>query len=217
MTTTLDETELKTLKELLNSYMGKKTKPAFSMILGEDVEYSVRSMNLMHLQDIDGILLPFMNQEMCAIYLRADGDVTIGMLMFMHEEQALKLASKLLGKETPGPLDAMGRSSIAEVGNMLLAGSVLNAISDSTGFKIDCSVPGFAIESLGAILEDPIAEIAVRTNSLILAGVELPAVSSNTRVYLFLFFGLDDIKKLLAHAKEEQQEDGDDSNSGSAR
>lgn len=67
MMTSLSETELKTLKGLLNSYMRTKTMPAFSMILGEDVEYSVRSMNMLHLQDIDGILLPFMNQEMCAI------------------------------------------------------------------------------------------------------------------------------------------------------
>ncbi|MEM2141009.1 chemotaxis protein CheC [Nitrososphaera sp.] len=202
MTSSLNETELKTLKDLLNSYIGRKTKPAFSMILGEEVEYSVRSMNLMHLQDIDGILLPFMNQEMCAIYLRAEGDVRIGMLLFMQESQALSLAAKLLGKDTLDRLDSMGKSSLAEVGNILLAGSVLNAISDSTGFRIDCSVPGFAIESLGAILGDPIAEIAVRTNSLILAGVELYAPKSNVRVYIFLFFGLDDIKKLLAHAKD---------------
>lgn len=202
MMTSLNETELKTLKELLSSYIGKKTKPAFAMILGEEVEYSVRSMNLMHLQDIDGILLPFMNQEMCAIYLRAEGDVRIGMLMFMQEAQALSLAAKLLGKDTLEKLDAMGKSSLAEVGNILLAGSFLNAISDSTGFRIDCSVPGFAIESLGAILGDPIAEIAARTNSLILAGVELCAIKSNVRVYLFLFFGQDDIKKLLAHAKD---------------
>lgn len=200
--TSLSETELKTLKELLNSYIGTKTMPAFSMILGEDIEYSVRSMNMLHLQDIDGILLPFMSQEMCAIYLRAEGDVRIGMLLFMQEAQALTLAARLLGKDAMDRLDTLGRSSLAEVGNILLAGSFLNAISNSTGFRIDCSVPGFAIESLGAILGDPISEIAARTNSLILAGVELHSVKSNIRVYIFLFFGPDDIKKLLAHAKE---------------
>jgi chemotaxis protein CheY-P-specific phosphatase CheC len=203
MMSTLSELELKALKELLNSYIGTKTKPAFSMILGEDVEYSVRSMNLMHLQDMDGILLPFMNQEMCAIYLRAEGDVRIGMLLFMQEAQALRLAAKMLGKDTLDRLDAMGRSSLAEVGNILLAGSVLNAISNSTGFRIDCSVPGFAMESLGAILEDPISEIALRTNSLILAGVELHGTKSNTRVYIFLFFGLDDIKKILEYSAKQ--------------
>ena len=203
MMSTLSEPELKALKELLNSYIGTKTKPAFSMILGEDVEYSVRSMNLMYLQDMDGILLPFMNQEMCAIYLRAEGDVRVGMLLFMQEVQALRLAAKMLGKDTLDRLDAMGRSSLAEVGNILLAGSVLNAISNSTGFRIDCSVPGFAMESLGAILEDPISEIALRTNSLILAGVELYAPKSKTRVYIFLFFGLDDIKKILEHSAKQ--------------
>jgi chemotaxis protein CheC len=202
MMTSLSETELKTLKELLNSYIRTKTIPAFSMILGEDAEYSVRSMNMLHLNDIDGILLPFMNQQMCAIYLRADGDVRIGMLLFMQEAQALSLAARLLGKDTMDRLDTLGKSSLAEVGNILLAGSFLNAISNSTGFRIDCSVPGFAIESLGAILSDPISEIASRTNSLILSGVELRGLKSNVQVYIFLFFGPEDIKKLLAHAKE---------------
>jgi chemotaxis protein CheY-P-specific phosphatase CheC len=95
-------------------------------------------------------------------------------------------------------LDQIGRSSLAEAGKILLAGSFLNAISNSTGFRIDCSAPGFAIETLNTLIEDPLAEISAHASSLVLAEVDIFGVKSGITIHLFLIFTTEDTKKILS-------------------
>lgn len=194
----ISKQELGDLNDIFSSFIKSKTVPAFSMLIGEEAKYSIRGVREMNLRGVDDVVLPYMNEEMYGVYLKTEGDMRISMLCFMMEKQALKLAAKLNGKDSMESLDQMGRSSLAEAGNILLAGSFLNAISNSTGFRIDCSAPGFAIETLNTLIEDPLAEISAHTNSLVLAEVDIFGVKSGITIHLFLIFMTEDTKKILS-------------------
>jgi chemotaxis protein CheY-P-specific phosphatase CheC len=198
----ISKKELGNLSDIFSSFIKNKTVPAFSMLLGEDASYSIKSVKELSLKGVDDIVLPYMNEQMYGVYLKAEGEMRISMLCFMMEKQGLDLAAKLLGKDKVDVLDHMGRSSLSEVGNILLAGSFLNAISNWTGFKIDCSAPGFAIETLHTLIEDPVSEISADTKYLVMSEVDIVGAKSGITIHLFLIFRTADMKKILAKGEE---------------
>ena len=198
----ISKKELWDLNDIFSSFIKSKTLPAFSMLVGEDASYTIKSIKELSLKGVDDIVLPYMNEQMYGVYLKAEGDIRISMLCFMMEKQGLDIAAKLLGKDKVDILDPMGKSSLSEMGNILLAGSFLNAISNWTDFKIDCSAPGFAIETLHTLIEDPVCEISADTNYLVVLEVDIVGAKSGITIHLFLVFRTADIKKILAKGED---------------
>lgn len=197
----MNDNQLKKLYEIMNHSIGGKITQSMSMMLGETFKHDLRRVMKVEFSDIDHIVEPFVHQKMCAVYLKTEGDMRFGMLFFLPEHEAKALAARLLGKQQVDSIDAMGRSSISEVGNILLAGSFLNTISETTGFTMDCSAPGFAVENVKAVLGDPVAEVAARTDSLVVADAQLSA-ESGIKVHIVILVGVEDALKLLASTKE---------------
>jgi len=171
------------------------TSKSLANMTGEEYVYSFGRINEVKPEYVDQLLQLF-DEEVCAVYLRADGDVTVGMMMFLTHEQARQLARRLLGNNDLKELDSLGRSSISEVGNILFAGSFLNKISEFTGFKMNCSVPGLAIDSLQGIIEFPISDISSIESMMVIVESELYGKVTGTRIKLLIVMGVSDARKL---------------------
>ncbi len=176
------------------------TSKSLAMMTGEEYTYSFGRINEVKPNYLDQLVRLF-NEELCAVYLRADGDVTVGMMLFLTHEEARRLAQRLLGNNDLGELDSLGRSSISEVGNILFAGSFLNDMAKYTGFKMNCSVPGFAIDMIHGIIEFPISDIAARDNTLVMAESELVGKATGTRIKVLIVMGIADARKLAASTR----------------
>ncbi|AFU57959.1 putative chemotaxis protein cheC, inhibitor of mcp methylation [Candidatus Nitrososphaera gargensis Ga9.2] len=179
------------------SMLASGTSKSLAMMTGEEYTYSFGRINEVKPQYVDQLVQLF-NEELCAVYLRADGDVTVGMMLFLTHEQARQLARRLLGNNDLKELDILGRSSISEVGNILFAGSFLNDMAKYTGFKMKCSVPGFATDTIHGIIEFPISDIAATDNILVIAESELVGKITGTRIKVLIIMGITDARKLAA-------------------
>lgn len=201
MASTMTDNEMERLRCIIDRSMGTKITSALSMMLGETFKHDLSRLIEVEFTGIETIVEPFAHQRTCAVYLKTEGAIRFGMLFFLQENEAKVLAAKLLGKAEVENIDAIGRSSISEIGNILLAGSFLNSISESTGFQIDCSVPGFALENIRAIMGEPLAEVAATTDRLVVADAQLTSMSGISMRILVLV-GIEDALKLLSSSKE---------------
>lgn len=182
------------------SMLTSGTSKSLGMMTGEEYVYSFGRISEIRPEYIDQLVRLF-SEELCAVYLRADGDVTVGMLLFLTHEEARQLARRLLGNDDLRELDSLGRSSISEVGNILFAGSFLNDMSKYTGFKMNCSIPGFAIDTINSIIEFPISDISAVENMLVMSESELVGKVTGTRIKILIVMGITDARKLATSAR----------------
>ncbi|MEW6604443.1 MAG: chemotaxis protein CheC [Thermoproteota archaeon] len=195
----ISEAEIMNLGSTI-SMLTSGTSKSLTMMTGEEYVYSFGRISEVRPEYIDQLVRLF-SEELCAVYLRADGDVTVGMLLFLTYKEARQLARRLLGNNDLRELDSLGRSSISEVGNILFAGSFLNDMSKYTGFKMNCSVPGFAIDTISGIIEFPISDIAAVENMLVMSESELVGKVTGMRIKILTVMGITDARKLATSTR----------------
>jgi chemotaxis protein CheY-P-specific phosphatase CheC len=186
------------------SLLASETSKSLSMMSGEEYTYSFIGISEFKPEYIDELVQASAG-EICAVYVRAEGDITVGMMLFLAHEQAGRLAHRLLGSSDPAELNKLGRSSIAEVGNILLAGSLVNNMSRHTGFKMNCSVPGLAIDNIHGVIEFPINDISSVDEKSIIAESKLIGKQSNTTIRILIVIGASDARKLHSSMKNDDK------------
>lgn len=109
---------------------------------------------------IDDIYTTFnYNDNVFAVYIKGIGDVQLTLLLIIHTEYMKKLAEVLIGNAIGyEEVNELMLSAIAEFGNILLAGAFTNALTNFTGFRINCTAPGYANDTLSSIMEYIIAD-----------------------------------------------------------
>jgi chemotaxis protein CheY-P-specific phosphatase CheC len=171
------------------------TSSSLSLLAGEPYEYTfhtIREATDSYLENV----VKQSGEEVCAVYLRGEGDVTVGMMLFLTNRDARELAHRLLGRGDLGQLDSLGKSSISEIGNILFGGTFLNDMSKFTGFKMRCSMPGLAINNLRGIIQFPIADMSSIEDHLLLAESELAGTLSGIHIKILVIMGFEDARKL---------------------
>lgn len=111
--------------------------------------------------------------EMVGVYLLIDGDVYGQVILIFSLQEALYLVD-LLMDEPPGTtteLDDLGRSALAETGNLATA-YFLNELSMLTGSKVRPSPPAVMVDMLGAIFNVITAPIAAVSDQLLVVEAE---------------------------------------------
>lgn len=191
--------DLEKLHHIFNSFIVTKTIPSLSTILGETIEHNLRKIREIEIIDLEDVIPTFEDAiAMSAVYVKSDGDLRLGILLCLPEKDSKKLAAKMLGKTKMNRLTSIGRSSISEIGNILSA-SIFNAISNNSGFKVESSVPGFAIETFRTLIESVATEIGNESNSLIIANADLQGRTSGTKLQLLLIQDSQEARKLLVY------------------
>ncbi len=197
-TTTLNQTELCSLENVLDSYVAQKTAIALSSLLGESVTHNLKKTHT-EISKIDN-LQDFLNDlVLCSVFLHGGGDVRLGILYSIPENDAKKIAAKLMCMEKIDELDDLGKSAISEVAN-IMSGSFFNAMSDHTGLKVDLSTPNFAVTSMSALLEPHASEFLCPVGDLV-TEVELNGTSSDIRVHMLIIQDHNNARKLLNYKR----------------
>ncbi|HJT10112.1 MAG TPA: hypothetical protein VJ771_04950 [Candidatus Nitrosotalea sp.] len=186
------------LDHVLSSFIVSKTIPSLSRILEEPVTYYLKKTQMVSISNLDELSLNFEEMNaMSAVYVKCNGDLQMGILWYMLEEESRPLASKLLSNLQLNKTDHLFISSISEIGNILTA-SIVNAISDNMGYEIWSSLPGFAIESMKTLLEAIISDLEDSSNTLVLSSVEFCGAVSGLRLQMLLIQDPKEVKKLIA-------------------
>ena len=185
------------LYRVLESYVTQRTIPSLSVLLHEPVHHYLKEIKEIGTSDIEE-LISSLNEEnvMAAAYVRGEGDFQIGVLVYLPEKESKSLAGILLGQNALVDLDAVGKSSISEIGNMLSA-SIFNAISHKTGSKISSTVPGFAIDTIRTLLEGVTVESTNESSSLILAYFDLKGTKSGLVISVLIILDPTEATKIL--------------------
>jgi chemotaxis protein CheY-P-specific phosphatase CheC len=194
--TTLTQNEVNELGENI-SMLVSETSKTLAMMTGEEYIYSFGRISEVKPEFVDHLVQLFAG-EVCSVYLKADGDITVGMMLFLTREHAHRLAGRLLGDNNLNELDGLGKSSISEVGNVLFAGSFLNSISRYTGFQMNCSVPGFATDAIHQVIQLPIKDISRVDDKTLIAQSELFGKETGTTLKLLIILAVSDGRKLIS-------------------
>lgn len=185
------------LKHILNSLIVSKTIPSLMRILDEPVTYSLKKTQTISITNLDKLVSNFEEMNvMSAVYVKCKGDLQMGILWYMLEEEFRPLAMRLLINLNLKKTDQLFISSISEVGNMLTA-SIVNAISSDTGYKLWSSLPGFAVESMKTLLEATISDLVDSSDTLIVSSVEFCGIKSGLKLQMFLMQDPKEVIKLI--------------------
>lgn len=189
--------DLQKLNSTLDSFIVCKTIPSLGSLLEEPVTHVLKRTQEIPMMNLDQIIsdLEEMN-VMSAVYTKCIGDIHMGVLLYLPEQESKILAEKLLGKPISEELAGLATSSISEIGNILTA-SLINAISLGTGYKICSSVPGYAVEFFRTLLEAVVSDFENKSDSLIISTVVLHGVSSGINIHMILIQDPSEIKKLV--------------------
>ncbi|MDE1812734.1 MAG: hypothetical protein KGH86_03380 [Thaumarchaeota archaeon] len=189
--------DLQKLNSILDSFIVQKTIPALATMLGEPVLHFLKNTQEIPIVNLDVIIsnLEEMN-AMSAVYVKCDGDLHMGALLYLPENKSKMLASQLLGRSISDELEILTTSSISEIGNILTA-SIINAISLDTGYKICSSVPGYAVEFFRTLLEAVVSDFGHESDTLIVSHVEFYGVTSNISICMLLIQNPSEVKKFM--------------------
>ncbi len=193
-TKTLNQTELCSLENVLSTYITQKTSVALSSLLNESVDHTIKKTHT-EISDIN-CLKNFVNEiVLCSVFLYGGGDIRLGILYSIQENDAKQIAAKLMCLDKLDSLDDLGKSAISEVGN-IMSGSFFNALSDHTGLKVDLSTPGFAMTSISSLLEPHASGFLCPFND-IATEVEFTGKDSSVHVHMLIIQDHDNARKLL--------------------
>lgn len=130
-----------------------------SQMIGQDIEvrsFGLRRVPVVSLPEIVGGA----DAEAVGIYLTVSGSAD-GHLMLMYDPSIAYAFIDLLMMQPIGTttsLDAMGRSALGEMGNVIGA-FFLNAIADASGLDLRPSPPAVMTDMAGALLDVVISDI----------------------------------------------------------
>ncbi len=111
--------------------------------------------------------------EMVGVYLLIDGAIFGQVILIFSLGEALHLVDLLLGEPsgTTTELDELGRSALAETGNLATA-YFLNEVASLTGTELRPSPPAVMVDMLGAIFNVISAPLAAVSDNLVIVEAE---------------------------------------------
>ena len=140
-----------------------------SQMIGSEIEVTSLSLRLVPVAEIAN-LFGGPDTEAVGIYLTVSGSAD-GHLMLMYEPKiAYAFIDLLMGqpRHTTTAVDAMGRSALGEMGNIIGA-FFLSAIADATGLALSPSPPTVMTDMAGALLDVVSADILLTQDETYLA------------------------------------------------
>ena len=169
---------------------------ALSQLIGRPLDLEVpwaRGVALDSIPEIVG----GRSRPVCAISLRVFGGLRGNLLVLFAAEQVPLLLRLMLGGASGAPagpregdeawdnrLTDLQRSALQEVGN-ILAAAYLNALSDLLGVSLLPSIPGLAIDMVGAVTDFLLIEMAPLTDTALVLASEVHEPESGLKGEFF--------------------------------
>ncbi|MCB2359392.1 chemotaxis protein CheC [Clostridium estertheticum] len=145
--------QLDVLQEVGNIGAGNAAT-ALSELLNEKVDMSVPTVKIIPFDDIFSSI--DVEVVVVGVVVRVLGDIPGNILFTLEKDVALKIISKLVGKEQQ-QITELGDSALCEIGN-IISSSFMNAIAELTKLEVRPSVPAVALDMMAAILSTTFIE-----------------------------------------------------------
>lgn len=191
----LTNLQIDALKEAGNIGAGNAAI-ALSQMVEKKVELSVPKANLLPLSNVPG-LVGGAEIPVAGVYLRIEGDCTGSILLLLERESALSLAGLMV---TPGMANTdelkIKRSALRETGS-ILSGAYLNALGQLTGLFFKPSVPGFAMDMAGAIMDYALVDVGAAENFVLVVETDFNISGQMIQGHLILFPDLGTLSIIL--------------------
>lgn len=186
--------QLDALREVGNIGSGNAAV-ALSTMVDKKVLLSVPRASLVPLVKVSD-LVGGAETPVVGIYLHISGDASGSMLLLLEEHSAEQLAHLMCSPVSEGELSTVEQSALQETGS-ILAGSYLNALSQMTGILLKPSVPGFAMDMAGAIIDFILVEISQSEDYVLVIETEFDIMDRKIRGHLILFPDLGSLDIIL--------------------
>jgi len=164
---------------------------ALSQILGRPLRLSVPWARVLALEKVKE-MAGGSSRVVCALSLKVYGEARGNLLVVFRREQLPLLLDMVVPRgaaERPAgsnghSLTEMDRSALMEIGN-ILACAYLNALSHLLGVSLLPSIPGLAIDMVGAVTDHLLIELAALSDSAVVLASEVHEPASGLRGSIF--------------------------------
>jgi chemotaxis protein CheC len=192
----LSEIQIDALREAGNIGAGNAAI-ALSQMVSKKVGLSTPKASLMRLSSVPE-LVGGPEAPVAGVYLNVTGDCSGSILLLLEEESALSLAGLMVPGDMEGPeeLTVVKKSALQETGSILSA-SYLNALGQLTGLFFKPSVPGFAVDMAGAILDYVLVDLASSADYVLVVETDFMVSGVKVLGHLVLFPDLGTLSKIL--------------------
>jgi Chemotaxis protein CheC, inhibitor of MCP methylation len=156
----LDQTHFDVLKEIGNIGAGHAAT-ALSQLVSEKIEMTVPDVSITPLGEVSDIL-GGAEREVVGIYLRVFGDAPGKIIFLFSIQEARAIVDMILRRPqgTTAEFQDFEQSTIKEIGN-IMTGAYLHALTRLTGLQQLSSVPSFACDMAGAIINTALIDLGM--------------------------------------------------------
>jgi len=193
---TLSPLQLDALTEIGNIGAGHAAT-VLSQMLNERINMSVPRTSMIPLSQVSEIV-GGAEAFVVGVYIRVYGDAPGSILYIFPRHSAVQFVNILVGQHR-GPANLLRefeQSALKEIGN-ILTGAFLHALASFTCLTMLPSVPAFAMDMAGAILNTVLLETETVANMAILIETEFTAKNQESRGQFFLLPDIGTLEVLL--------------------
>lgn len=153
----LDGARLDILREICSVGAGHAAT-ALSQLIGRRINLEVPRVRFVKVQDVPNIA-GGAETVVDGLFFRILGDARGVILMIFPEKSGREIVRLVLGGRETDPEDQMSVSAMREIGNILTS-AFLSAIGQLAGLSLIPSVPGYARDMAGSILDLVLIELS---------------------------------------------------------
>jgi chemotaxis protein CheC len=182
-------TDLKRL-HVLSEAGARNAATALSQILGRPLRLSVPWARVLPLEKVKE-MAGGPSRVVCALSLKVYGEVRGNLLVVFRREQLPILLDMVVPRShaVPGAgdghaLNDMERSALMEIGN-ILACAYLNALSRLLGLSLLPSIPGLAVDMVGAVTDHLLIDFAALTDTAVVLASRFQEPASGLKGSIF--------------------------------
>jgi len=184
---------------------------AMSQIIGRPLRLDVRWARTLPLEDVAD-LAGGASRVVCALSLKVYGDLRGHLLLLFSREQLPLLLDLVLPRAGQAAarvnglqgMDEMERSALLEIGN-ILGCAYLNALSRLLGVSLLPSIPGLALDMVGAVTDHLLIDLAAVSDTAVVLASEVQEPASGLRAEIF-FLPHPDSLGVLGRTHERESE-----------
>jgi len=159
---------------------------ALSQMVKKKVDLSVPRATILPLASVPE-LVGGPETPVAGIYLKILGDCSGSILMLLERESAWSLAGLMVKGDLAGEDETLvKRSALRETGS-ILSGAYLNALGQLTNLFFKPSVPVFAMDMAGAIMDHVLVNLAASEDFVMVIETDFQVSGVKIRGHLVLF------------------------------
>lgn len=180
----IDDRKIDVLREVCNVGAGHAAT-ALSQLIGRKVHLAVPKVVIEDIKKVPEVA-GGADSLVAGLFFQILGDARGNIFMIFPEESATAIIRLVTGsKEGLTFQDEMSISAMKEVGN-ILASAFLSAISQLSSLSLIPSVPGYAYDMAGSIIDSVLIEISKLADKALIIETDFKEVGETIESHLFL-------------------------------